>query len=158
MNHKFCLSIICVLALSACGFRAQVKTASLAGCRISLLANSVEPGFLKQLGKQIALSGGVLVTDKTANSLKLVLADLANDKALLNTGPYGQGQVYLLSACLQVALDQQPLQKICSQARMSENYNQQLSNLNEVSNVQQALYTELVTLIVLKLGSLHEPA
>ena len=153
MSFKTLASMLACLALLACGFKAQVKSANLTGRTLVLAGNLADQSFIHELRNQISLAHGHLSNHALEQApTRLILSDLVSDKRLLVSGNYGQGQVYLLSACLRVAIDNQPSQKLCSQRRMSENYNQQLSNLSETSRLQAAIFIELISLILIKLG------
>jgi len=152
------LSVLCCVLLMACDFKLQEQPVNLIGNNFVVVNYSNNKALLNELTNRIRLSGGTVEPDvsKNKNALRISLDNFNTTKRMLASGNYGQGQVFILSSCVDLGVNSMPKTQICTRRRVSEDYNQQLSNLKAISNLHTSMQSDLVTLILLKIGSAHD--
>jgi outer membrane lipopolysaccharide assembly protein LptE/RlpB len=154
---KLIFNFLACLLLVSCGFKLQEQAVDLTGKYFIVTSSIDQKTLTNELNNRLKLAGGVLyhATQATKQTIRIGLDNFYTEKKLLSSGKYGQGQVYIVSACLDLNLNNKT-NKICARCRLSEDYNQQLSNINGLTQSITALEQQLVSLILLQIGSLHE--
>jgi outer membrane lipopolysaccharide assembly protein LptE/RlpB len=151
MKHKIFLGLVVSLLSVAC-YDLKPYAANITDKSIMLIDHTADKALVNALRNQLVAAGVMLTNLPTTHSLVVTVDNLTTNERLLASNSFGQGQLYLLQMCVNLKLDANVSQPICSQRRLNKDYNHQLGNLYQEDSAYREIKDELVNLIYYKIS------